>query len=620
MPSRRRLAATSPTHLKGPPSRVQKNRRPSPTKTPRLRQARSLATAAATQPFLQPLPTKELNARPQTRAQKRRCTDGDEHLQKRRRRTVLPLPTAQVEASRELVDTSKTPQQNLGRKGPRKDRRFCARVPETRSIKQARKAAEEPSVEQRQEFDTISRLSEGNLRKLESQLKEPKDMEPAVTPADRARKRGTVTRQPSLSDLNPETVTASARSQKSAGSLKFYRYEILEQARVHVRCEYPPPDVQRSLDLIFKREVSASRRVEIAHIAKETAQKFSGKTLGAAREDDLLELLNRAFDELFPNGKFNCPRKTDWNPELKPKILQDDVWNLDALGQASKETDEIIERPSKRQQADQTFPSPTTSQPSSQQIATPPQPKQDGAVKSPRPDTTIGFQSSAIINALIGLGLSKRKSEDLLRVLQLQRKLCSDPTTDYSNVRFPIQVVEGKAYATGKPMFEAENQAVVSGACMVNLQQQLIDLYEGIFPASEKCRVPLAFSVCTEGPLIQYWVNHCSMEEGVRTYYMSLLCVCNGALHDTLEVFLTKWEQLMGWYGDVFLKEYDLPFAYISSSPWREDLQGGKAVLVIFGKRRREERLRVEDIKIGRGGATTVDGLLVDVRGCLSMY
>ena len=205
-----------------------------------------------------------------------------------------------------------------GKKRPRKDRQSTsmpasasldsASVPETRA-KRLRSAEDKPPHEQRQWSETGSLLSEENLKKLQSQLKQPKVMGPAATAADRIRKRGTVMRQYSFSDLNPETATTSVRSQKSAGSLKFYRYNILEQARVYIRCEYPPPEIQALLDVIFKREVSGERGVEISRIAKETAQKFSSKTKGASREDDLLELLNSAFNELFPGGIFNCSRK-----------------------------------------------------------------------------------------------------------------------------------------------------------------------------------------------------------------------------------------------------------------------------------------------------------------------
>lgn len=153
---------------------------------------------------------------------------------------------------------------------------------------------------------------------------------------------------------------------------------------------------------------------------------------------------------------------------------------------------------------------------------------------------------------------------DFPRVLQSQRELLSDPTVDFLDVRFPIQTFEGKAYATGKTAFEAENQAAVSGACMVNIQQQLFNLHKNVYPNSSKeSRTAFAFSACMEGPVIQFWVHYSLLKEGTRLHYMNLLHVCNGALHDTLEALLVKWEQLMTWYEDEFLKEvadrlYDL--------------------------------------------------------------
>ncbi|KAF2453976.1 hypothetical protein BDY21DRAFT_366684 [Lineolata rhizophorae] len=118
---------------------------------------------------------------------------------------------------------------------------------------------------------------------------------------------------------------------------------------------------------------------------------------------------------------------------------------------------------------------------------------------------------------------------------------------DYVNVRLPIQTLEAKAYSTRKPMFEAENQAAVSGACMVNQQQQLIDLYDKFFAGSKKNKNPFAFSVCMEGPLIGFWVHYARTEDGVRRHYMKALYSCDGALADQLEIFLVKWEQLMSW-------------------------------------------------------------------------
>ena len=265
---------------------------------------------------------------------------------------------------------------------------------------------------------------------------------------------------------------------------------------------------------------------------------------------------------IFAYRSWHADSTVDWNPNLKPGIQQENYWDLTALDGA-KDTENVGDHPSKRQQALQSFPSPIASHSASQPHAVLQLAKQDNdAVKTPRPDVTFGHYHSTIVDAMVERGLMINKADRFLEFLQEQQKVFSDPTMDYLKVRFPIQTLEGKAYATGRPMFECENQAVVSGACMVNLQQQLIDIHETVLPPT-KNSTPFAFSLCTEGPLIQLWVHYASEEEGIRTHHMNLLYGCNGALYDTLEGLLLKWEQLMGWYSDDFLKEiagrlYDL--------------------------------------------------------------
>lgn len=179
------------------------------------------------------------------------------------------------------------------------------------------------------------------------------------------------------------------------------------------------------------------------------------------------------------------------------------------------------------------------------------------AVKNPRPDFTIGFRHSTISNALMKRGLSRIKADKFLEFLQCEWKLCSDPTQNFLNVRFPILVIEGKAYATGKTIFEAQNQAVVSGSCMVNLRQQLIDLFEGVFPDVRKDeeKIPLAFSICSEGPQIEFWVHHSLLEDDVRSHYMNIVKTCHGALYAGLAEFLMEVDRLMRWMKDEFLNE-----------------------------------------------------------------
>lgn len=152
-------------------------------------------------------------------------------------------------------------------------------------------------------------------------------------------------------------------------------------------------------------------------------------------------------------------------------------------------------------------------------------------------------------------GLSKFKADDFLKGLQRERKLCSDPTQNFLNVRFPILVIEGKAYATGKTVFEAQNQAAVSGGCMVNLLQQQTDLFEGVFSNLRGGKTHLAFSICTEGPQIEFWVHYTLSEDNVRSHYMNIFRTCYGSLQGGLADFLIDVERLMRWTKDEFLKD-----------------------------------------------------------------
>jgi len=534
---------------------MRKDRKPtSPPKNASPRQLRSSTTAAAnstpSEAFQEPSETsQELIDRPR-KAQKRKHAAEDEHSQKRLRKDP-PSASVPAAASQDLVG-----------------------VWQTRGKKRPYDSEDKHSYKRRRGFVPESQLSEENLKKLESDLEKlergtPDEMDPGVTVPDRVRKRAP-SRQASFSDLNQDT--ASLRSQKSSVSNSFYRYHILDQARIYVRPEPPPMDIQAQMDVIFEREIPEKRRREISGIAKKTSQKFINNLRGAHREDDLVELVYEALRMMHKDETFDFPRKAgivlpltpvytslranldlDWDPSLKPDVQQE-VWDLDALGQPNNEADDVVDRPNKRQQGERSFPSPDTSQSTMPPPAAPSQSKQD-SVKTPRPDFTIGLRHSTISNALMKRGLSKFKADDFLKVLQRERKLCSDPTQNFLNVRFPILVIEGKAYATGKTVFEAQNQAAVSGVCMVNLRQELTDLFEGVFSNLRGRKTPLAFSICTEGPQIEFWVHYASSEDNVRSHYMNIFRTCYGSLQGGLEDFLTDVERLMRWTKDEFLKE-----------------------------------------------------------------
>lgn len=534
---------------------MRKDRKPtSPPKNASPRQLRSSTIAAANSTLSETFQklsetSQKLIDRPR-KAQKRKHAAEDGHSQKRLRK-YSPFASVPTAASQDLVG-----------------------VWQTRGEKRSYDSEDKHSYKRRRGSVPESQLSEENLKKLERGLEKLEkgtsdEMEPGVKIRDRVRKRAP-SRQASFSDLNQDT--ASLRSQKSSVSNSFYRYHILDQARIYIRPEPPPMDIQAQIDIIFEREIPEKRRKEISGIAKKISQSFINNLRGAHREDDLVELIYEALRMMHKDESFDFPRKAgivlpltplytslranlnlDWDPSLKPDVQQE-VWNWDALGQSNNEADGVVDRPNKRQEGERSFLSPDTSQSTIPPPAVLSQFKQD-AVKTPRPDFTIGLRHSTISNALIKRGLSKFKADDFLKGLQRERKLYSDLTQNFLNVRFPILVIEGKAYATGKTVFEAQNQAAVSGGCMVNLRQQLTDLFEGVFPNLGGRKTHLAFSICTEGPQIEFWVHYALSEDNVRSHYMNIFKTCYGSLQGGLEDFLMDVERLMRWTKDEFLKE-----------------------------------------------------------------
>lgn len=282
---------------------MRKDRKPtSPPKNASPRQLRSSTTAAAnptpSQAFQGPFgSSQELIDRP-WKAQKRKNTAKDEHSQKRRRKDS-PSTSVPAAASQDLVG-----------------------VWQTRGKKRPYDSEDRHSYKRRRGSVPDSQLSEENLKKLERDLEKlergtPNEMDSDVTVPDRVRKRAP-SRQASCSDLNQDT--ASLRSQKSSPSNSFYRYHILDQARIYVRPEPPPLEIQAQMDVIFKREISERRRREISSIAKKISQKFINNLRGAHREDDLVELVYEALRLMHKDETFDFPRKAGillpWTPSL----------------------------------------------------------------------------------------------------------------------------------------------------------------------------------------------------------------------------------------------------------------------------------------------------------------
>ena len=162
----------------------------------------------------------------------------------------------------------------------------------------------------------------------------------------------------------------------------------------------------------------------------------------------------------------------DWNPTLKPEVEQF-YWRFPLA-------DEPIDSPGKRRQVNTS----SNSLKGPQSTMPPPpspllQPRQDNFIlKTPRPDITIGPRHSTLVESLVVEGVNRIQADAFLKALQEQQTLCSDPSQEAINIRFPVLVVEGKSYSTGKFVFEAQNQAAVSGSCMMKMQHQLASLFD----------------------------------------------------------------------------------------------------------------------------------------------
>lgn len=247
----------------------------------------------------------------------------------------------------------------------------------------------------------------------------------------------------------------------------------------------------------------------------------------------------------------------DWDPSLKPDV-QRDSWHFNTLDQPNGTADDSLNHPNKRQQAEPAYVSPN----SLEAIMPPPLPpfKPDmSLVKTPRPDITVGLKLANLVELLKARGLREIEARDFLEVLQYQQAFRFNPFQPIVPICFPPMVVEGKSYSTGKTVFEAQNQAAVSGAYMTDMQHSVAKFTQSTCHGSHQIKEPLAFSICTEGPLVQLWVHYTKMMDEVRTYHMNIIKVCHAssfeALREGVQEFFVAVDGIMDWATSDLLSE-----------------------------------------------------------------
>ncbi|KAI4134333.1 MAG: hypothetical protein LQ341_006039 [Variospora aurantia] len=385
-----------------------------------------------------------------------------------------------------------------------------------------------------------------------------------------------LSRRTSTADMSQDT--ASVSSQKSS-TFANYQWITLDSARVYVENGPIPKNIQTRVDTIIHPTLSKTKEKELSTISKTFCNDFVDVMKGASREDDSVEPIHAALTSLDSGKKFLFPRKSDWDTSLKP-IVRQSVWRFNVADKPIDMAEDSPNRPSKRQQAASSYISPDSSESAIQPSCTPLNnamplmppplvpPKQDNSmVKTPRPDITVGLRDTTVIEKLKDKGLRALEASDFLKALQNQQALYSNPLQPAYPLRFPPLVVEGKSYSTGRPAFEAQNQAAISGSCMTNLQHKLTELTERTSPRSHHpSKDPLAFTICTEGPMIQLWVHYTTLTDRERMYHMYVLRICHAStqpfLQDGVKEFFTAVYGVMQWaivdFLDGLVEQLDL--------------------------------------------------------------
>ena len=384
----------------------------------------------------------------------------------------------------------------------------------------------------------------------------------------------------SMAPSESETV----RSQRSSSTTAVYRHKNLAAFEIHFHAE-PPDSIRAAIDRIINTSVSEERRAEIHVIARQLRSRCLANVRAQSGEDDFVRPLHHALEAL--GLKDLCiHQKAEWREELKPVIPQDSHFSSSFMaGVEELEVADASVPPRKRQQKStgKTYMSPESlraNEPANDlqgsSVIPPPQvvPEKEGdgpTIKVPRPDISIGIQLPALISALSSQNLNNVKARQFLTWLQdemveqkpdgpLEPMLILVPAPRALDLAFPFAVVEGKAYSTGKQIFEAENQAAVAGACALKIQLDLDDLVEhaaktsGARPTSSNTEPPLFFTICTQGPIHELWAHWTVVEDYVRMFDSKLLDSCNALLLDRGEEFMVKLNNVGVWGTGPFMK------------------------------------------------------------------
>lgn len=502
---------------------------------------------------------------------------------------------------------NKTPVSHISQAQPiQSSPNHCVPIPQTAYTKRKRSRDSEVEVERPAKQPRRSHHLQPGERSLpkDSEFEaEDEDLEPPPVSSESEEELRTVYEEvmdyaansaPALKRTSSRRSTMSSegadtvRSQRSSNTTAHYRYTYLKRADIHIHVD-PPVDIQAAIDDIINAKPSEDRHALLHDKAKEFSTRCKEMVRAATGEDDFVHLFYNVIEDISPDNLISR-EKADWRVVLKPTIQQSDL-NLSFLSEFNargsdkqQEIDDALPAPPPKRHQQSTghlYISPkNTHTPSSDSPSDNRRPQLDKAketstIKTPRPDITTGIKESSVISALVSFlslpNFNYTKTERFLETLQdatmpAQRDgpqepvLIIVPTERPSNLSFPTLISEAKGYSTGKQVFEAQNQAAVSGACGINIQLMLDELIERTTRSSDamlpprKIRPPLVFSVCSEGPHYELWAHYTVIEDDQRKFKMVLLDTGHGVMPKQVEKLFVQIDNILNWTTGPFLK------------------------------------------------------------------
>ncbi|MCJ1424990.1 hypothetical protein MMC29_002878 [Sticta canariensis] len=401
-------------------------------------------------------------------------------------------------------------------------------------------------------------LSEENLREFEAQ-----------TMSNKAPQLKRIRSRPSTAQS--DITSSSCRTLGSSINPSAYRYQHLKAAKICITPDLPD-DVKAAVDAIIGRKLTNERRALLKDIAREFCSDSNDLIRASDGKDDSVRVLLKAL-AATKKSALRYQEKADWREELKP-VPPQPLFDADFLKDPTV-SDPTPARKRPQKPTDSSRPSTTdpidTSQvdpPHVSNMMPPPagpvsmdKEGERSSIKTPRPDISIGIAMTELTSRLASR-LNTARANELLPWLQDAMKrpdkpdeplLISVPASRASDLAFPFAIVEGKAYSTGKPVFDAENQAATAGACALKMQLDLEDLASrsrkhSDAPSSSSPTPPLLFfSVCTEGPYHALYAHWTLDEDGVPTFCSIVRKICHGCLVETVEDFLIAFDNVCSW-------------------------------------------------------------------------